>query len=99
MMSQPIKWLEEGALPRESLCNVHYKDFVSDPMAVIERIYEFFDLELTDEGRTAMQRYMDENPRSGRPAHEYDVGTAEEIEMEREAFAEYQGYFDVPNEI
>ena len=63
MMSQPIKWLEEGALPRESLCNVRYQDFVGDPMGTIEGIYEAFGLEMTDEGRTAMQRYMDDNPR------------------------------------
>lgn len=99
MMSQPIRWLENGDLPREQLCNVQYLDFVKDPMGIVARIYDHFGLELTPESAATMQRYMDDNPRTARPAHEYELGSAEQIEWEREAFRDYQQYFEVPDEI
>lgn len=99
MMSQPIRWVEDGLLPRERLCNVHYADFVRDPMSVVEQIYRSFELELTDDGRSEMERYLREHPRSARPAHEYDLGSEELREHERQLFKPYQDYFDVPSEI
>jgi hypothetical protein len=99
LMSQPIGWLEDGTIPRASLCNVQYRDFVRDPMGVVGQIYDWFGLELTPGADAAMRRYMDEHPRTGRPSHDYDLGSSEEIEMEREAFKTYQEYFDVPDEI
>lgn len=99
VMSQPIRWLEDGTLPRECLCNVHYRDFVRDPISTIEQIYRFFGSDMTDEARSAMRTYMEEHPRSGRPGHDYDLGTAEEIQLERAAFKEYTEYFNVPEEL
>jgi hypothetical protein len=98
MLAQPIGWLESGALPRERLCNVHYADFVRDPLEVVATIYRTFGLELTEEARLAMEAYIRDNPRSGRPAHDYDIGSESEIRLEREAFTAYQEYFGVPNE-
>ncbi|HEY1973533.1 MAG TPA: sulfotransferase [Pseudonocardia sp.] len=99
MMSQPIRWLEDGSLPGEQLCNVHYRDFVRDPMTVVADIYRAFDLELSPASESAMKSYLADNPRSGRPAHDYDLGSAEEIAMERAAFEPYQRYFAVPDEL
>src|SRR5262249_23323695 len=42
MMSQPIKWLEEGELSKERLCNVQYPDLVGDTMGAVAQIYDFF---------------------------------------------------------
>ena len=98
MMAQPIGWLQSGALAPERLCNIQYTDFVRDPMASVAHIYEYFGLELSDESRGAMQRYLDEHHRSDRPAHKYDLGTDAEVAMEREAFRPYQEYFDVADE-
>ena len=99
MMTQPISWLESGALPAERLCNVHYADFVKDPMGVVAQIYRAFDLELSPDSRDAMQNYMDRNQRSGHPAHDYDLGSDHEVQLERQAFMRYQTYFDVKDEI
>jgi hypothetical protein len=99
LMGMPIDWLEQGIISPHQLCNVQYRDLVADTGAVLEQIYAFFELELTDEALAAMVGYMDANPRSGRPAHDYDHGTMEEIQLERQLFARYQDYFEVPNEI
>jgi hypothetical protein len=99
MVGQPIAWLQDGTLPEGRLCNVQYADFVKSPVDVIRAIYTQFGAELTDEAAGAMQRYMDEHPRSGRPAHDYDTGDEQLVTYERSAFHAYQQYFDVPNEL
>ena len=99
MLSQPIDWLESGALPLDQLCNIHYQEFVKSPMAVVEKIYGQFGIEMTGAGRVAMQKYMDDNPRSSRPTHQYDVGSSQLVNKERELFKRYQDYFSVPSEV
>jgi hypothetical protein len=98
MMAQPIGWLESGVLPKDRLCNVQYRDFISDPMAAIAAIYDTFGLELTDDARAGMEQRWTALAREKRPAHTYDLGSAEEISLEREAFRPYQEYFAVPEE-
>lgn len=67
-------------------------------MGTVKKIYDFFDIELTDLGAKAMQKYLDDNPRSSRPVHKYSVGSPEQIAVEREAYRRYQDYFNVPTE-
>jgi hypothetical protein len=98
LLMQPIEWLRDGTVPADRLCNVHYRDFVADPVAVAERVYDYFDLELTTEGRAAMSRYMTANPREARPAHRYEYGSDADVDLAREAFKDYAEYFGVPAE-
>jgi Sulfotransferase family len=98
-LDQPIDWLEKGVVAKERLCNVDYRDFTRDPIGVAQRIYDFFGIPLTAQGRAAMQQYMDERPRSSRPEHRYDTGSESLIEEERRAFKRYQEYFNVPSEL
>lgn len=99
MLAQPIKWLEEGVLSPEQLCSIQYRDLVDDPLATIGSIYDHFGIEMTPHGRDAMADYKKANPRSARPAHEYDLGSEEQRAAEREAFKTYQDYFEVPSEL
>jgi hypothetical protein len=46
-----------------------------------------------------MQHYMEEYPRTSRPAHRYNLGTPAEIARYRPAFRRYQEYFQVPDEV
>ncbi|WP_067177794.1 sulfotransferase family protein [Microtetraspora niveoalba] len=65
--------------------DVHYDDFVRDPLGTVDAIYTHFGLPLADGARAAMGRLHDES-RSGprRPAHRYtlsDFGlTGEEVD-------------------
>ncbi|WP_158890482.1 sulfotransferase family protein [Amycolatopsis anabasis] len=71
--------------------DVHYDDFVADPIGTVEAIYAYFGLPLTEDARSAM-RAMHEESRSGgrRPAHRYELAdfglTGEEVD---ERFADY----------
>jgi hypothetical protein len=99
LMSQPIEWLEQGAVPKDRLCNIQYVDLVADPLAAVEQIYATFGIEMTAEGRAAMDDHVHNQPRSARPAHEYDMGSDALREEERALFKRYQAYFDVMSEI
>lgn len=98
MLCMPIDWLESGVVPRERLYNMQYQDFVNDPLASVGEMYAHFGIEMTDEGRQGMQRYLDANPGSSRPQHKYDLGS-DNVDMERDAFSRYEEYFQVPREM
>ena len=98
-LETPIDWLQNGVLSERRLCNILYADFVRDPLGSVEQIYHQFDIDLTNEIRVAMKRYIHEQPRTARPRHEYEKGSSELIASEREIFKRYQTYFNVPNEI
>lgn len=99
MMSQPIRWLEDGSLPAERLCNVQYTQLLQDPLSVVEQIYSAFGIDLSTRARVAMAEHLERDKRSRRPAHQYDLGSDEEIQLERAAFTAYQQYFGVEDEI
>ncbi|MET0986366.1 MAG: sulfotransferase [Steroidobacteraceae bacterium] len=98
MMTQPVDWLESGAIPKDRMYNVLYKDLVRDAVGTVENIYQFYDLPFTDETRNAIAKYVKEHPRDKRPSHRYGLGREEQIQAERQAFKRYQDYFGVPNE-
>jgi hypothetical protein len=71
--------------------DVHYDDFVANPIGTVESIYAHFDLPYTDEAKAAMQALHTESRSGGRaPSHRYglaDFGlTGEQVD---ERFADY----------
>lgn len=95
----PIDMIEQGLLPRERLCNVLYRDFMRDPLAVARQIYAHAGRPMSPASEASMRQYMEEHPRESRPKPKIDIGSEERIQAERRAFRRYQEYFDVPNEI
>ena len=53
--------------------HVGFRDFVSDPLPAIERIYAFADAPVTAETRAAAARWHDENPRHADGRFDYDL--------------------------
>lgn len=53
--------------------DVWFKDTVSKPFEVIQKMYDFIGMELTAEAKAAMEQHRDENQRGDRPAHEYTL--------------------------
>jgi hypothetical protein len=98
-LEAPIDWMASGVLPSAQLCSTQYADFIRDPIAVVAQIYRHFGIEFDRAARAAMETYMREQPRSARPAHEYEKGSPELIAHERKIFQRYQTYFNVPNEV
>ena len=93
-----IDQLESGAVPRERIYHLLYRDLVSDTMGTLENIYRHFGLHLSAAGRKGMEQYMADNPRDSRPAHKVDMSAAE-VARARRAYQRYQEYFNIPDEL
>ncbi len=93
-----IEQLDSGAVPPERVWNVLFRDLVADPVGKVAEMYEHFGIELTDEGRAAMEQFMKDNPRDNRPPHQFSIGSDEAVARGRKAFAPYQERFGVPSE-
>ncbi|MDB4348145.1 sulfotransferase [bacterium] len=86
--------LEKGLSEREKrdpslFIDTSQAEFVSQPMAVVEKVYSGFGMEFTDAARAAMHAHIDNNPKGKHGKHEYDVaeyGLTREIIEERFAF-------------
>jgi len=89
--------LERGLAQRERLSpelfvDCSQREFVENPMGVVERVYDAFDLELTAAARASMQAHIDANPQGKHGRHEYDLaefGLTRELIDQR--FACYPG--------
>ncbi|NKY58920.1 sulfotransferase family protein [Nocardia flavorosea] len=77
--------------PAAQFVDVYYEDFVTDPIATVERIYDHFGIEFTEAARTQMAGLHSESTSgAARPAHKYSLAdfglTADQVD---EAFAPY----------
>jgi hypothetical protein len=98
MLGQAIDWIEAGIIPANRLHNIHYADFIADPMRVVVGLYEQLGRVPTVAGLDAMQAHLDDHPKAARGRHRYDLGERATIAAERAAFRRYQDYFNVPSE-
>jgi hypothetical protein len=84
---------------QKQLFDVRYPDLVREPMSMVRRIYEFFDLELTPAAEAAMQRFLQANPKNKDGVHRYSL---EEFRLnpheERRRFQFYLDFFGLEPE-
>jgi hypothetical protein len=84
---------------RQQLFDVQYLELVRNPMAMVRRIYEHFDLELTPAAETAMQRFLAENPQNKGGVHRYTLEAfGLNPEEERRRFQAYVDCFGIETE-
>ncbi len=85
--------------PAQRFFDIAYADLVADPLAAVERLYEFLGWPLSSEARNAMQRFVSANPKSKHGAHRYrlsDFGLDRAVETRR--YARYCERFAIPIE-
>jgi hypothetical protein len=85
-----------GARHSDQVLDVVHADFHAQPMAVVERIYDFVGMAIPDDTRAALALRIEEKPELQRGAHRYDIAdfgmTADEA---REPFADYIARHDL----
>ena len=94
-----IDWIEQGKIPAAQICSIQYNDLITEPLACIEKLYRQGDIELTDNARQSIAKYLRENPREKRPLHQYSIGDKNRFSDERKYFARYQKFFNVASEV
>ena len=93
-----IDQIDAGAIPRNQIHHLLYRDLVGRPIEAIAAMYAHFGIPLTDDGRGSMERYLAEHPRDSRPPHRFNIGSPAAVARARAAFARYQARFDIPTE-
>lgn len=76
--------------------DLHFADFVADPIGSVKRIYESFDQQLSAAGEAALAAWRDANPQGAHGRHRYEE---REFPLQRaeivERFSDYLDYFDM----
>jgi hypothetical protein len=87
------------AHPDSPIIDVQYADLMRDPVTTVAGIYAAAGWSLGDEAATAIQAYVDANPRGKYGTHHYDLAEfgVDEAAI-RERFADYVARYDVPLE-
>lgn len=77
--------------------DVQFEEVIENPIALVERIYTHFDMELSKEARSNMQNYIENRPRDKFGKHTYSP-EAFGIDREKDGkrFKRYVEYFNVP---
>lgn len=87
------------AYPDAVFYDVHFRDFISDQFSVVEKIYDAFDLPMTDGGAARMRAFIDDNPPGKHGIHRY---APEEFGVDparvRSEFAAYIDHFGLEPE-
>jgi hypothetical protein len=92
-----VNWRQERTDRR--FLDVHYLDLVRDPMTMVRRIYDHFEMELTPAAIQAMTGFLAANPQGKRGVHRYCLEEfGMEPEEERRRFQFYTDFFGIESE-
>ena len=89
----------EHALPPSQVLDVHFRDFMADPIGTIGRLYAHFGLVLSADAEARMRRFLAAHPSDKHGAHTYTLAaTGLDPDVERRRYAGYQGHFGIASE-
>jgi hypothetical protein len=79
--------------------DMHFQEFVRDEIAMVRRIYDHFDMQLTGEAEARMRAFLAANPADKHGAHRYTLADAGlDAAEERRRYASYQERFGIAGE-
>jgi hypothetical protein len=91
---------QEGLIASDRIIDISFYEFMDAPLAQVQRIYDFFELELPASARQRMESYLKLNTAEQHGAHQYDFHDfGFDLAEERERVRPYQEYFNVRSEI
>ncbi len=87
------------SLPAQSFFDLHYADFMKDPIRAIERIYHHFGLDLLESTKESMRSYLARHPRAGDRVHSYSLGQfGLDPAAQRKRYQSYCDRFEIARE-
>lgn len=57
----------------ERVVDIQFNDFVANPLATANKIYQYFELPMENEAKTAIESYASEHPMGQHGKHDYDL--------------------------
>jgi hypothetical protein len=98
-LEQAIAQRTAGIVPNDQIVDTHFLELLSDPVAMLRRVYEQFSLEWPAGHDRAITGYLAAKPKAKHGAHQYtfaDVGLDEE--HVRRTFAPYVAHYGITEE-
>jgi hypothetical protein len=83
--------------PAGQFLDINFESIERDPLGTVERVYDFLGWPLTDAARSAMQSFLDANPKNKHGVHSYTLeqfGLSRAVEAAR--FRDYCERFGIP---
>ncbi len=100
LLNEAMRQRREGVVPDDRFHDVLYADFMKDPVARVESLYEELELPWSHAHAERIRTYLANKPQDrGHGRHTYrfeDTGLDETTE--RAHFADYQAHFGIPDE-
>ena len=82
--------------PEARFLDVRFSDFVQDQFAVVRRIYDAFDMDMSELAEQRLRGFIDDNPKGKHGVHEYAPEDYGVVPAEvRASFSEYIERFDL----
>ncbi len=86
-------------IPDADIVDVYFHELMSDPKALVEKIYQHFGFKFDEEINNRIDKYLVENPRNKHGTHEYSLAQFALFEgREREKYRDYMDRFNIPFE-
>jgi hypothetical protein len=103
-MNAVTKERDSGTLPLDQIADVGYLELIDDPIRTVSRLYEKWDLELSGEALSAMEKYVQARHTNraggaGSDHHYRFEDTGLDLAEHRALVADYQQRFGVPSEV
>jgi hypothetical protein len=98
-LEQVIAQRSDGTIPDEQIVDTHFLELMSDPIAMLHRVYEQLGYEWPKGHDLAITAYLDAKPKAKHGAHSYtyaDVGLDEA--HVRATFAPYVAHYGITEE-
>ncbi|MDZ7882640.1 MAG: sulfotransferase [Mycobacterium sp.] len=90
---------QDGTVAAERVVDINFRDFMSDQVGTVARVYDKFGMPFTDDVRTRVGDFLAAHPQDKHGGHRYTFASTGLDEAEwRERARGYQEYFDVPSE-
>lgn len=87
-----------GVVAPEQIADVHFTDFMADPVAEVEKLYRHWGWKLPDEAARRMTAFMAAKPKGKHGKHEYAYSEVIDLDRERERFRRYMDHYNIAPE-
>jgi hypothetical protein len=98
-LEQVIAQREDGTVPDDQIVDTHYLELISDPVAMLRRVYDRLEFEWPSGHDRAVTGYLESKPRAKHGAHTYsyaDLGLDDD--HVRASFAAYVAHYGITEE-
>jgi hypothetical protein len=90
---------QDGSIPAERVIDIPYDEFMAEPISQMRRVYDFLDVDFTDDVATRMRAFLADNAVDKHGRHHYSFADTGLDERElRERARRYTEFFDVAPE-